>query len=63
MSRVLGRTMVALTIDSMDCAKFKCPRRLSASKEFQKLWRPENTFTAVLADRCSEDYYAGRCER
>lgn len=49
--------LLNLSIDSMDCAKWRCPRNLSASKDFQSLWRPECTFTVVLIEGISECFY------
>ena len=33
-----GDTWLTLTVDGMDCAKFKCPRNVSSTKEFSVTW-------------------------
>ena len=33
-------TILHILIDGMDQAKFKCPRNICSSKEFEKAWRP-----------------------
>lgn len=33
--------LLSICIDAMDAAKFRCPRNVSATKEFASLWRPE----------------------
>ena len=47
-ARAHPEKLLNLSIDSMDVAKWKCPRNLAAAKDFQSLWRPECTFTVVL---------------
>ena len=55
--RATDYDLLNLTIDSMDCAKWKCPRNLAGTKEFSALWRPECTFTAVLTEGHSENFF------
>ena len=33
--------LLSMCIDAMDAAKFRIPRNISASKEFERLWRPQ----------------------
>ena len=49
--------LLNLSIDSMDVSKWKCPRNLSATKDFQGLWRPECTFTVILVEGISEEFF------
>ena len=56
------KTVLSLTIDGMDSAKFKIPRRLEATKAFQGLWRPECRFIGCLAEGISENFFIGDCD-
>ena len=56
-ARECPEKLLSVSIDSMDTAKWRCPRNLSASKDFAGLWRPECTFTVILVAGISEDFY------
>ena len=56
-ARAHPEKLLNLSIDSMDVAKWKCPRNLAAAKDFQSLWRPECTFTVVLIEGINECFY------
>lgn len=47
---MMNPNILCCDIDSMDCAKWRMPRNLTSSKQFEGLWRPEATFTAVLTN-------------
>ena len=49
-------TLLSISMDAMDCAKFKLPRHLQASKEFQNSWRPELTMIAAIVEGVTEHY-------
>lgn len=49
--------LLSMTCDAMDAAKFRCPRNISASKEFQALWRPELHLVGVLTVGLTEEYF------
>ena len=51
-----AETMLSIHMDAMDAAKFKLPRNLCASKEFQNLWRPELVFVCALVEGVCEHY-------
>ena len=55
-------SILSLTIDGMDEAKFRIPRRLDCSKQMNVLWRPECRFIGVLCEGHSEGYYIGDCD-
>jgi hypothetical protein len=40
-----------MTIDGMDCAKFKVPLNISKSKLFQRMHRPEMKLSLVVRQR------------
>lgn len=48
--------LLSISMDAMDCAKFKVPRHLEASKEFQNAWRPEMTMLAAIVEGLTEHY-------
>ena len=50
-------SLLSITIDGMDAAKFRCPRNISAAKEFQSLWRPEMTLIGAILEGVQETYY------
>ena len=50
-------SVLDLKIDGMDQAKFRLPRNLALSKEFEKRWRPQMHIVAVIAAGVSEHYY------
>ena len=56
------KTVLSLVIDGMDSAKFKIPRRLEATKEFSRLWRPECRFIGCLAEGLTENFFIGDCD-
>ncbi len=45
----------------MDQAKFRCPRQLSLSKEFQSCRRPELHATGAVVDGLLESYWLSDC--
>ena len=49
--------LLSMCIDAMDAAKFRCPRNISASKEFQALWRPELHLVGCLSIGLIEEYF------
>ena len=51
-------SVLDLKIDGMDQAKFRLPRNLALSKEFEKRWRPQMHIVAVIAAGVSGYYYA-----
>ena len=56
------KTVLSLVIDGMDSGKFKIPRRLEATKEFSRLWRPECRFIGCLAEGLTENFFIGDCD-
>ena len=50
-------SLLSISIDAMDAAKFRVPRNISASKEFQALWRPELTLVGAIIEGLSEHYF------
>ena len=46
------QSLLSICIDAMDAAKFRCPRNVSASKEFQGLWRPEIHLLGAVSPVC-----------
>ena len=44
-------TWLTVTIDGMDCAKFKVPLNISKSKLFQRMHRPEMKLSLVVRQR------------
>ena len=57
-----SKTVLSLVIDGMDSAKFQIPRRLEATKEFSRLWRPECRFIGCLAEGLTENFFIGDCD-
>ena len=57
MAKDPAEKILSLSIDSMDCAKFRVPRNLKQSKSFAALWRPESTFTVVLSEGHYESFF------
>ena len=49
-------TLLSMTIGAMDAAKFRVPRNLRATKEFQNSWRPELTFVGCIVEGLTEHY-------
>lgn len=49
-------TLLSMCVDAMDAAKFRVPRNLAATKEFQNLWRPELTFVGAIVEGLTEHY-------
>jgi hypothetical protein len=49
--------LLAITIDGMDQAKFKVPRNLASSAEFEALWRPPLHVTGVIVAGHIEAYF------
>lgn len=51
-------SLLSISMDAMDCAKFKVPRHLeaAASKEFTNSWRPELTMIAGIVEGLTEHY-------
>eukprot|EP00435_Cladocopium_sp_Y103_P047494 s156_g14.t1 len=52
----LINSLLSISMDAMDCAKFKVPRHLQASKEFQNSWRPEMTMLGAIVAGVTEHY-------
>ena len=52
----LTDSLLSISMDAMDCAKFKLPRNLQAAKEFQNLWRPEMTMLGAIVEGVTEHY-------
>ena len=50
-------SLLSISIDAMDAAKFRVPRNISAAKEFQNLWRPELTMIGAIAEGLFECYF------
>ncbi|CAK0830784.1 unnamed protein product, partial [Prorocentrum cordatum] len=50
-------SLLTLYIDGMDQAKFRVPRNLEATKEFEKCWRPDLHVVCVLVPGLTEQYY------
>ena len=46
-----------MTIDGMDQAKFKVPRNLSSSKEFESCWRPQVHLVGLLVPGVAEMFF------
>ena len=46
----------------MDQAKFRVPRRLSTTKEFERAWRPSLHGVAVLISGVLEAFYVLDCD-
>ena len=51
-----------LTVDGMDQAKFKLPRNLDSSKEFDACWRPQLHLVGVLVPGVLEAFYGMNCD-
>lgn len=49
--------LIAITIDGMDQAKFKVPRNLASSAEFESLWRPQLHVTGAICHGHLECYF------
>lgn len=52
-----SESLLSIVIDAMDGAKFRCPRNISAAKEFQNLWRPETSCIGAIIEGLHETYY------
>ncbi len=52
-----AETLLNICLDGMDQAKFRCPRSLSLSKDFQNLWRPELHVVGGIADGLVEAFW------
>ncbi len=50
-------SILSCCLDGMDQAKFRVPRNLSLSKDFQNLWRPELHTTGAICDGVLESYW------
>jgi hypothetical protein len=50
-------SVLCLTIDGMDQAKFRLPRNLALTKQFDKAWRPQEHCVAVLAAGLVDCFY------
>ncbi len=50
-------SVVSICIDAMDQAKFRCPRHVSASKDFENLHRPELHCVGCLVDGVAEQFF------
>ena len=50
-------TMLNLYLDTMDQAKFRCPRNVSMSKELQAHWRPMLHMTGGMTDGVHECFF------
>eukprot|EP00969_Alexandrium_andersonii_P024070 1051091-Alexandrium_andersonii.AAC.1 len=50
-------SIVNLSLDGMDQAKFRLPRNIGMGKDMQKLWRPEIHMHGGLADGACEAYW------
>lgn len=46
-----------VTVDGMDTSKFRCPRNMTLSKEFERLFRPGMKLMGVLIEGVVECYY------
>ena len=51
-----------LTVDGMDQAKFKVPRNLDSSKEFDACWRPQLHLVGALVPGLLEAFYGMNCD-
>jgi hypothetical protein len=49
--------VIAITIDGMDQAKFRVPRNLASSAEFESLWRPQLHVTGAICHGHLECYF------
>lgn len=49
--------LMTITIDGMDQAKFKVPRNLASSADFESLWRPPLHVTGAIAHGHLESYF------
>lgn len=49
--------MGKLTLDGMDQAKFRCPRNLASSAEFEPLWRPQLHVVGAIYHGVIEAYF------
>ncbi|MCP4241526.1 MAG: hypothetical protein GY772_13275, partial [bacterium] len=54
-------SILSICMDGMDQAKFRCPRQLSLSKEFQSCRRPELHATGAVVDGLLESYWLSDC--
>ena len=52
-------SLLTIAIDGMDQSKFKSPRNLSSSKEFDSHWRPQLHVVGTIAHGVLEAYYLG----
>ena len=51
---LLDNSVMLVWLDGMDQAKFKCPRRLEMTKQFEKMWRPQLHLVVVTVLSCTE---------
>jgi hypothetical protein len=56
-SGVGGESIMYMTVDGMDQAKFKCPRNLESSKEWDNCWRPQLHLVGCLMPGLLEVFY------
>ena len=54
---MFGTRHQVLTIDGMDQAKFRMPRNLALTKQFEKAWRPQEHLVAVVADGVANCFF------
>lgn len=50
-------SVLTITIDGMDQAKFRLPRNLVATKQFEKAWRPQQHMVGTIIAGLMEVYY------
>ena len=49
--------MGKITIDGMDQSKFRCPRNLASSSEFESCWRPQLHVVGAIYHGVCECYF------
>lgn len=49
--------LLRITLDGMDQAKFRIPRNLASSKQFEDLWRPQIGCIGSIVPGCIEAYF------
>ena len=54
---VATESIMYITIDGMDQAKFRCPRNLDSSKEFDSCWRPQLHVVGAVMPGALEAFY------
>ena len=52
-----GASILKLSVDGVDQAKFRIPRNLASSKEFQAIWRPQHHIVGSIAHGWVECYW------